>query len=308
MMESQQLKTECRRISDSHQEYLHVKYSQCNTSRSSDTIPPFANLLTNKAPLASATGLQSSSGIAGTGLSGLFEPFNRSISNRFSQDDLLRVRSNVHTFADDNYFFRSPLSPIDRSKQWTPMTLALERLQHALNSIPMTEKLDYLAALQVAPDLVLKESDPTCFLRCTNFDAPSAARKLVFYWKSRRSIFGDRAYRPMTLTGDGAMSAEEIAFIKSGYIAYAPKDQEGCTVVIYDGSRRNCDLYHVRKRAIFYHGQLFSKNPQSQTAGFVILCVINAPKYDQLTAEAIYIVTNVFPSKLKAWHCLDCIE
>jgi len=111
----------------------------------------------------------------------------------------------------------------------------------------------------------------------------------------------------MTMTRDGALSAKDIAFIKVGSITYAPNDQVGCTVMIFDSSRRISDLVPVQKRGMFYHAQYISKNHHSQTLGFVTLCVVNAPKYDQVIVEGISLLINIFPLKVKAWHSLDCM-
>jgi len=162
------------------------------------------------------------------------------------------------------------------SRELTLKMDALDHLQKAIDLIPMIDKIDFLAALQVAPDLVSRESDYFRFMRHADFDAKAAADKLVSYWKYRRSLFEDRTFRPMDMTGNGALTLEEIEVIKSGFIAYAPKDSEGCPVVILNPSRRNTDTADVRMRAAFYHAQYLSGNSTTQTDGFVILCIINS--------------------------------
>jgi hypothetical protein len=52
---------------------------------------------------------------------------------------------------------------------------AFALLEEALATIEDYEKEDYLKALEVAPRLVLLESDPTRFLRFANFNAAVAA-------------------------------------------------------------------------------------------------------------------------------------
>jgi hypothetical protein len=42
----------------------------------------------------------------------------------------------------------------------------------------------------------------------------AAGRKLVLYWKRGREAFGDRVFLPLTL--NGALSTEDIEFIKTG--------------------------------------------------------------------------------------------
>lgn len=180
-------------------------------------------------------------------------------------------------------------------------------LQAALDQIPVSEKTDLLRALHVAPQLVTMESDPFRFLRHQNLHVTSAARKLVEYWKRRREIFGDRAFLPMTASGDGALTAEVIEFLTSGVQTILPKDSEGCTVMCFDSSRRLECCPATRLQAAFWIGHEISLNDRSQTEGFVVLNVISDPKIDGISSECHAMIMQCFPLKVKAWHFLDCI-
>jgi len=77
---------------------------------------------------------------------------------------------------------------------------ALHQMQHVLDTIPLLEKMEYTMAICMVPHLVWLESDPTRFLRYTNWDAHAVAHKLVAYWKRWVAVFGqDHAYLPLTL-------------------------------------------------------------------------------------------------------------
>jgi len=205
--------------------------------------------------------------------------------------------------------FRNNVIPyMATSRELTFKMDALDRLQKAIDLIPLIDKIDFLAALQVAPELVSKESDYLRFLRHANFDAKRAADKLVSYWNYRRTLFGDRAFRPMDMTGNGSLTLEDIEAIKSGFIAHAPKDSEGCQVVIIDAFCQNTDAAQVRMRAAFYHAQYLSEDSASQTQGFVILCIVSVHRYDHTTMEAVSRLVNTLPVKVKAWHTFDCIK
>jgi hypothetical protein len=52
-------------------------------------------------------------------------------------------------------------------------------LGEALEAIPDTEKLAYLKALERAPLVVKRETDPIAFLRCEDYDVWAAALSLV---------------------------------------------------------------------------------------------------------------------------------
>jgi len=210
---------------------------------------------------------------------------------------------------------------------------ALHHMQQILDTIPLLHKMEYAMAIRMVPHLVRLESDPTRFLRYTNWDAHAAAHKLVAYWKCRVTVFGqDRAYLPLTLwtlsaerSGvnshggtESALSKEDVALIEGGFIAYAdypPFRAESTvhdigitkTVVVFDESRRNSDDWDVRLRASFYHAHCIAENPISQTEGCVVLCIVQSPEYyDHHTMECLSMLLETFPVRLKAWHTFDC--
>jgi hypothetical protein len=170
------------------------------------------------------------------------------------------------------------------------------------------EKEDYVKAFEVAPELVLTESDPLRFLRFTNFNAAAAAQRLVLYWKRRREVFGDRAFLPLTLTGDGALSDSDIDLIKSGTGVFLPNDADGCTVVCFDLSKRSDDSLERRLRCAFYCGQIFSENEKSQTDGIVVLAIWNEGRLiDPGTTHCRNVLLHTFPIILKAFHVIKFI-
>jgi hypothetical protein len=75
----------------------------------------------------------------------------------------------------------------------------------AIRLIPMEQKQAYLEAMEKAPHLVVTETDPTQFVRVCEYNIRAAAQRLCVYWKERKEIFGDeRAFLPLTITGNGA--------------------------------------------------------------------------------------------------------
>uniref|UniRef100_A0A7S2VC70 BZIP domain-containing protein n=1 Tax=Entomoneis paludosa TaxID=265537 RepID=A0A7S2VC70_9STRA len=114
-----------------------------------------------------------------------------------------------------------------------------------------------MQALQKAPKVCETESDPLLFVKRCNFDMWSAAKRLCLYWKERLSIFGpQRAFLPLTLTGDGALTVEDVMSLHAGYPAILPEHaaSTGQCVVFLD---RRAWLPYVstverRLRTIFY--------------------------------------------------------
>jgi hypothetical protein len=185
---------------------------------------------------------------------------------------------------------------------------ALTQLGVALSMIPGYEKEDYVKAFKVAPQLVLTESDPMRFLRFTNFNAEAAAQSIVLYWKRRHEVFGERAFLPLTLTGDGALSNDDIDLLKCGEMVFLPNDADGRTVVCGDASRRiGCSLER-RLRCAFYHGQVISENEVSQTDGWVMLAILNDGRMiDPEMTTCRNLIVDTFPMKLQAAHLVKCM-
>jgi hypothetical protein len=146
------------------------------------------------------------------------------------------------------------------------------------------------------------------FLRYTNFNAAAAAQSIVLYWKRRREVFGDRVFLPLTLTGDGALSNDDIEFINTGYIVFLPNDADGRTVVCTDYSRRLDHSLDTRLRCTFYQGQILSENEKSQTDGWVLLAILNdGSLIDPATKKCRNLLFHTFPVKLKAFHVIKCM-
>jgi hypothetical protein len=71
-------------------------------------------------------------------------------------------------------------------------------------------------------------------------------------------VFGDRAFLPLPLTGNGALSNDDIEFIKTGSVVFLPNDADGRTVLCLDNSKRLDDSLDTRLRSAFYYGQVVS--------------------------------------------------
>jgi len=98
---------------------------------------------------------------------------------------------------------------------------------------------EYNQAVQEAPELVWSECRVTFFLSSNQGNTLAAARRVAQYWKTRKELFGpDRWLRPMNQTGYGALDSNDIAILRSGYVAaiYAGPNSENL-VVLVDRSR-----------------------------------------------------------------------
>ena len=108
---------------------------------------------------------------------------------------------------------------------------ARQQLDESLELIPEHEKAAYLHAIRTVPHLVELESNPEVQLEFAGRDPWKAAMRLAKYWRTRVEIFQDRAYLPLTLTGHGAMSKEDVEILNSGFFMELPPNKDGHTVV-----------------------------------------------------------------------------
>ena len=100
----------------------------------------------------------------------------------------------------------------------------------------------YCQALTKVPHLVRWESDPVRFLHSAQGNVAQAATRLIQYWEERYRLFGpDRAFLPLTLTGQGALNETDIALLQSGLLTFLPRDSAGRTVLFFDTTVRTTD-------------------------------------------------------------------
>ena len=113
------------------------------------------------------------------------------------------------------------------------LSKALKDLQEAMDCIKDPEKEDYLRALEVAPEVVDKESNPIWFVHCEDYDGTAAAHRLAMYWKIRCTVFDpDHAFLP--LQEGGALSAEDkTELLSTGGFQLLPADNMGRQVLYF---------------------------------------------------------------------------
>jgi hypothetical protein len=152
-------------------------------------------------------------------------------------------------------------------------------LKDALESVPVSEKEEFVCAMNTSPHLVPLESNPAHFLVREDGNANKAATRLALYWKSRKKTFGERAFLPMTLTGDGAMDASDIELARTGFFVPLLPDKEGSEVYVFDRSRlssmKRSATMESRLRVFFYLFQVMMESSVSRKFGIVGLRVVD---------------------------------
>lgn len=182
----------------------------------------------------------------------------------------------------------------------------LSVMEDAIAEIPEMEKADYLEALERAPQLVERESNPVAFLRFEGYNAWSAAKRLVDYWKVRKASFGaDKAFLSMTL--DGAM-ADLRPNLEKGICKILPDDASGRAVLFWDRIRsaRPTSERDEVVRIMFYHLHTMCERVDTQKNGYVFMVNVSGydlyTHFDRILSKRCLSVLNAVPTKLKAGH------
>lgn len=210
--------------------------------------------------------------------------------------DLYGPSPNVHSFEEGEAMLAS----------------ARKQLDEALQLLPSDDGLRdaYDQAMKNAPYLVEMESNPVLFLRSCNFDPWAAARRICTYWKIRKDIFGDRAFLPMKISGEGALSADDAEALKCGAVAELPPDINGRPVMLSDRSKIcvRCLDEKTRAKVFFYIVQCLVDNDNAVKNGFVGVLPMDTQSQNfsgrnTPAARVLRMFTgDVFPIQMKAIH------
>jgi hypothetical protein len=86
----------------------------------------------------------------------------------------------------------------------------------------------------------------------------------------------DRAFLPIDLTGQRAMTADDVRILKTGYVVNLPRDKENRSVLYMDNSKKGPDMI-PSLRIIFFLAQCVMENEMSRKHGFVIIRNVSNP-------------------------------
>ena len=103
-------------------------------------------------------------------------------------------------------------------------------------------------------ELVKTETDPIQFVRFCDYDLLAGARRLCMYWTERKALFGaERAFLPLTLTGTGALTPDDLLSLRAGCPAFLPNTTTGMQCVLLDPRKRILSVsIHSLLRGTFY--------------------------------------------------------
>ena len=122
----------------------------------------------------------------------------------------------------------------------------------ALQKLLPSIRREYDEAVQNASDLVANETKFLDFLRTDDMDPQKAALRLAMYWKYRKEIFAERWLLPMTQTGTGTLSTEDIRFLRTGYTSPINCPSSGPICLIDLSKLSTYPPGHTNTRIVFY--------------------------------------------------------
>ncbi|KAL7575197.1 hypothetical protein ACA910_018685 [Epithemia clementina (nom. ined.)] len=139
----------------------------------------------------------------------------------------------------------------------------------------------YNAAMAYDAELVQTETDPIQFVRYCEYNLLAGARRLCAYWAERLALFGpERAFLPLTLTGTGAMTPQDLLSLRAGYPALLPNNSKtGQPCLLFD---RRCRVPNVSResilRCLFYVYKVLAESDISQVDGVMVMVVAATPR------------------------------
>jgi len=181
----------------------------------------------------------------------------------------------------------------------------LNDLQSELDRIE--SKDDYNLALQMNPAYVEGRSFRLLFLRCEEFDANAAAKRMVAHFVEKRNLFGSGEVLGRDVT-QSDLGESETAILRIGYIQVLPvRDASGRLIQFM--TSRPTDLIDdgldplSECRAIWYHSMSLLRDGESYKGGTVnVLMNFDFRTMPVHTFATIARVESCIPSTVVAAH------
>ncbi|KAL7563550.1 hypothetical protein ACA910_002217 [Epithemia clementina (nom. ined.)] len=184
-----------------------------------------------------------------------------------------------------------------------------------IQSLPSTETAAYQQARQQQQpsngDLVQEDSDPLHFVRYCQYNVVAAAHRLCLYWTERLALFGpERAFLPLTLTGTGALTPEDLLSLRAGFPVLLPENATttGHPCMLVDRRKRvGTATKQSIFRCFFYLYKILAQNDLAQGDGVKVLVVSVTPRTKGFNADMVgglaAFTNRIFPVKLQ-FHLL----
>ena len=163
----------------------------------------------------------------------------------------------------------------------------------------------YCEAFERDAELVQTETDPLQFVRYCDYNLYKGAKRLCLYWTERLKLFGpDRAFLPLTLTGTGALTDEDVRNLYGGYPSLLPNTKSGHKCILFDKSKMiPSSSLESKMRGWFYLESVLASSDISQVDGAYAFIVTGTPRRHEVDWAGLratsYKVANIFPVRHK---------
>ncbi|KAL7573598.1 hypothetical protein ACA910_008732 [Epithemia clementina (nom. ined.)] len=180
-------------------------------------------------------------------------------------------------------------------------------------TVPDGQSKAYLDAFSTDPTLVHIETDPAMFVRSCSYNLDAGAQRLCQHWTERVKLFGpERAFLPLTLTGTGALTNDDVQTVLAGYPVLIPDAISGQKCILADPRKWITSATTESKlRAWFYVHRLLCQYDHTQVDGLISLVVMVTPHIRDLNMvdwdfyRRLSSVMHVFPVRQVQIHLLS---
>lgn len=190
-------------------------------------------------------------------------------------------------------------------------TVAMSDLMAAIEMLPHSQKSSFFKAKQTCPDLIEHETNPALFLKFDKYNYWKAAERLARHWTLREKYFGERAFLPMTCTGNGALTKQDIVTLHTGSHALLPNAVTGQQVCFTDRRRiLASSTRESRARCFWYFSHMLTKDETAQTDGIAFLVLLVTPRpttVDLKYMQQGFDTMNAMPA-IWHMHVLNCVS
>ena len=152
------------------------------------------------------------------------------------------------------------------------------------------------------PGLVETESPMDWFLTLESGNAEIAERRRNLYWQERRALFGERAYFPLSQTGDGVLDSKETSLLSTGVVLLLRNDQEGHPVICMDFTQGKKLELETLLRSVFYMGSVMAEDDAARTLGCVVLLSLNNTGDAGFMPPLMELLSRTLPIRVHSSH------
>jgi CRAL/TRIO domain len=211
----------------------------------------------------------------------------------------------------------------------------VENFYQRIQECPPEEKESYLEAVERAPYLIGTDSNPLLFLNRAHEDyrtqnhhhqydhqydpaeddpanpmsAPDdndnvvwmAAERFVNYWELRRWLFGERAWLPMTATGNGALCPRDVELLRTGFCTLLPQqDRHGRGILCFQVPVEplNSDRLAMSRVTFYVLSLVLWSRPWAVQNGIVVVVNTRHFTMERYDRKFIKCIAYLF----KGWH------